>query len=206
MRVCSVLAAKGGVGKTTLCTTLAVAAVQDGKKAGIFDLDPQASATFWFDTREAETPPVASLVPSRLTHTLKAAKAAGFDLALIDTPPHNRDIAFEAAEASDLIIVPARPAVFDARAVEATLSIIRATGKPTYAVLTMCQPFGREVADTAEALALMGAIVCPVQIGHRIAYSRAQQTGLAAQELDPDGKAADEIKQLYAFICSRLNP
>jgi chromosome partitioning protein len=43
-----------------------------------------------------------------------------------------------------------------------------------------------------------------VRIGNRIAYSRAQQTGLAAQEIDPGGKAAEEIKQLYEFIAMAL--
>jgi chromosome partitioning protein len=39
----------------------------------------------------------------------------------------------------------------------------------------------------------------------RIAYSRAQQTGLAAQEVEPDGKAALEISLLYKYTLKRLN-
>jgi chromosome partitioning protein len=71
-------------------------------------------------------------------------------------------------------------------------------------VLTFCQPFGTEAADAAEAVTNLGAELCPVRIGNRIAYSRAQQTGLAAQEIDPGGKAAEEIKQLYEFIAMAL--
>ena len=49
MKVLSLISQKGGVGKTTLATALAVAATQDGKRVVMMDLDPQASATFWMD-------------------------------------------------------------------------------------------------------------------------------------------------------------
>ena len=44
MKVLAVLSQKGGVGKTTLATCLAVAAEQAGKEVAIIDLDPQATA------------------------------------------------------------------------------------------------------------------------------------------------------------------
>ncbi len=42
MKTLAVISQKGGVGKTTL----AVAAERDGRRAALFALDPQASATF----------------------------------------------------------------------------------------------------------------------------------------------------------------
>lgn len=45
--VVSVLSGKGGVGKTTLATTLYGTAVCRGDSAGIIDLDPQGNATAW---------------------------------------------------------------------------------------------------------------------------------------------------------------
>ena len=53
-------------------------------------------------------------------------------------------------------------------------------------------------------LSQLGAMLAPVRIHNRIAYSRAQQTGLTAQEFEPEGRAADEIKQLYSFMCMHL--
>ena len=64
---------------------------------------------------------------------------------------------------------------------------------------------GREIEDTVAAITQLGATLCPVRIGTRIAYSRAQQTGRTAQEIEPDGKAAQEIKQLYAYACMNLS-
>lgn len=74
MKTLAIISQKGGVGKTTIATALAVAAEKDGKIVAVFDLDPQASAAFWKDTREADTPAVVAIPPSRLQHVLKAAR------------------------------------------------------------------------------------------------------------------------------------
>ena len=55
VKVLSVVSRKGGVGETTLATTLAVEASRDGKKTVMFDLDSRASASFWKHTREDES-------------------------------------------------------------------------------------------------------------------------------------------------------
>ncbi len=204
MKIVAIISQKGGVGKTTLATAIAVAAEADGKQAAIFDLDPQASASFWHDTREAPTPAVAAIPSSRLQHLLQAAKESGCDLALIDAPPFAKDIAFEAAHHADFILIPTRPAVLDVMAMTKTLDLMKHYSKPSAVVLTFCPHAGRELSDTEHAIGELGATLCPVRIGNRIAFSRAQQTGLAAQEYEPDGKAAEEINSLYKYMCIQL--
>jgi chromosome partitioning protein len=206
VRTLAIISQKGGVGKTTLATALAVAAERDGRSAAVFDLDPQASAAFWKDTREAESPAVVAVPPARLQHVLKAAAGTGCALAIIDAPPFAKDIAFEAAQHADLILIPTRPAVLDVMAMTKTLELVRHYAKPSSVVLTFCPIQGRELADTEDAVKQLGAMLTPVRIHSRIAYSRAQQTGLTAQELEPDGKAASEIKQLYLYVCMHLYP
>ena len=196
MKTLAVISQKGGVGKTTLATALAVAAEANGRPAAVFDLDPQASAAFWKDTREAETPAVIAVPPARLQHVLKAAAGSGCALAVIDAPPFAKDIAFEAAQHADFILIPTRPAVLDVMAMTKTLELVRHYTKPSSVVLTFCPIQGR--------VRQLGAMLAPVRIHNRVAYSRAQQTGLSAQEFEPDGKAADEIKQLYSFVCMHL--
>jgi chromosome partitioning protein len=201
MRILAIISQKGGVGKTTLATALAVAAEAAGKQAAVFDLDPQASAAFWHDTRESEAPAVVSIAPARLQHVLKAAAESGCDLAIIDAPPFAKDIAYEAAQQADFILIPTRPAVLDVMAMTRTLELVRHYDRPAAVVLTFCPAQGREVADTEEAVRQLGATLAPVRIHNRVAYSRAQQTGLTAQELEPSGKAAEEIKRLYDYAC-----
>ena len=86
MKVLSIISQKGGCSKTTLAVSLAVAAERERKKTAVFDLDPQASASFWKDTRQSASPAVVSCQSSRLGQMLKAAAEQG-DLAIIDAPP-----------------------------------------------------------------------------------------------------------------------
>jgi chromosome partitioning protein len=44
---------KGGAGKTTVATHLAVAFALSGSSAAILDVDPQGSLGEWFERREA---------------------------------------------------------------------------------------------------------------------------------------------------------
>src|SRR5512144_1574517 len=126
MKVVSLVSQKGGVGKTTLATALAVAAHGDGKQVFLVDLDPQASASFWMDTREDDGLAITAIPASRLGHVLEAAKgAAGADIAIIDTPPFAKDIAFEAAEHADLVLIPTRPAILDVMAMRRTIDLIK---------------------------------------------------------------------------------
>ena len=89
-------------------------------------------------------------------------------------------------------------------AVTKTLELVRHYDKPASVILTFCPVRGREMDDTEDAIRAMQAEIAPVRIHNLIAYSRAQQTGLAAQEFEPDGKAALEIKQLYDYTCMQL--
>jgi chromosome partitioning protein len=171
----------------------------------MFDLDPQASASFWKDTRKDESLAITAIPAARLTHMLTAVREAGCDLAIIDTPPFSKDIAYEAAQHADFVLVPTRPAVLDVMAMTRTLDLVKHYGRPYGVVLTFCPPQGREIEDTVRVISQLGADLCPVRVGSRIAYSRAQQTGHAAQEIEPDGKAAQEIKELYAYVCMNLN-
>jgi len=81
----AILSQKGGTGKTTMALHLAVGAEKAGQLAAVIDLDPQASAAGWKDSRQAETPVVVSVPATRLPQALEAARAGGADLALIDS-------------------------------------------------------------------------------------------------------------------------
>src|SRR6202453_3532734 len=96
MRTIEILSQKGGSGKTTLALHLAVAAERAGRVAAVIDLDPQASAAGWKDSRSTETPVVVAMPASRLSQALDTARGAGADLALIDSAPHAGDVALAA--------------------------------------------------------------------------------------------------------------
>lgn len=205
MKVISIISQKGGVGKTTLAIALAVEASKQGKNTLLIDLDPQASASFWNDSRTEELgPAITAIPPARLEHYLKASKETGVDFVFIDTPPFAKDIAYDAAKFANFVLIPARPAILDIIAMTRTVDLIKTFSKNAAVALTFCPPIGKELEETKEAIAQLDIDLCPIFIGNRIAFSRAQQSGLAAQEYEPNGKAAEEIKQLYAYMCIQV--
>ena len=56
MKVISLVSSKGGRGKSTLATNLAVAATRGGIATVIIGLDAQATAWHWGQKRQAVTP------------------------------------------------------------------------------------------------------------------------------------------------------
>ena len=130
MYTITLVAQKGGTGKTTLAINLAVAAEAVGHRAVLIDLDPQASAAGWGDHRTLARPVVAPVPATRLEDALGTARAHRADLAIIDTAPHSESSALEAARAADLSLIPLRPGILDLRALRTTADIWLA-GTPT---------------------------------------------------------------------------
>ena len=206
MDIVAIIAQKGGTGKTTLAVSLAVAAEHAELTAAIVDLDPQASASNWGDRREATSPVVVSAQPARLGHVLDAAREQSVDLLLIDTAPRAEQAAVAAAKAAELILVPCRPAIYDLETVATTVELIRFAGdKPVVVVLNGVPPRGPKRDQATEILKSMGLLVCPTSFGYRAAFDHAGSLGLNAQEYDPRGKAADEIKLVYMFMSKLIN-
>ena len=135
---------------------------------------------------------------------LKAAEAAGADLAIIDGAAVARDIAFQAAKCADFALIPTKAAIFDSMSMIQTIDVIQQAAKPFTLVLNFVPPQGQETADAITMAEQLNAPVCPVFIGNRKAFFRAQSAGLAVQEHDPDSKAADEINHLYSYILIHL--
>jgi len=206
MHTVAILSQKGGTGKTTIALHLAVAAEHAGQAAAVIDLDPQASAAGWKDSRAGETPVVVSVPAARLSQALQVAEEAGAAMTVIDSAPHSSDVALAAAEAADLILIPCRPGILDLRAIATTARIAKLAGKSAYVVLNTMPPRAPNVlADAKAAVAVHGLAVAPISIQQRAAYAHALTAGQTAPEYEPGGKAAEEIAQLYAWLQTALN-
>jgi len=205
LQVVAVVAEKGGVGKTTLALTLAVAAVQAGRKVAVFDLDPQATAAQWTDRRDNEFPWVVATPATRLDAAMANAKGQGVDFVVIDTPPHAGTDAVEAARRSDLVLVPVEPHIYTLETLPKLGNLLNlAGGTPALFVVCKAAIQGKEGQDAAAYIKEQGFDVCPVTLHLRAAHRHAGNVGLTAQEYEPKGKAADESLQLYTYTMQLL--
>ncbi len=203
MYTLTLMAQKGGTGKTTLAIHLAVAAEQAGRRAALVDLDPQASAAGWGDHRGSDRPAVAAVPAARLGDALAAARGHGADLAIIDTAPHSQSAALAAARAADLALLPLRPGVLDLRALGTTADICQLAGAAAAVVLNQAPPRG-PLADQAAEAAAARLEVAPCRVGARVAFQHSLTRGLGVLEHEPRGQAAREIRALFEWAWARL--
>lgn len=205
MHVLAIIGQKGGNGKTTTALGLAVAASLAGHDVAVIDLDPQTTAANWSDRRGKETPAVVSCQASRLTHVLEAAAKEGADLAIIDTPGKSTDPLITAAKAADFVLMPIQPQLYDIETLGSLKDGLTLAGNPPAAVFVNRAPIqGRRHTETQEAAAAQGFAVCPVVIFARAAHGDAGNIGQVAAEYEPNGKAAQEIAELYAYSAIAL--
>jgi len=168
-------------------------------------MDPQKSLTKWCRHRNDQNLPVESVSPAKLPDALAALERGRVTLVIIDTPAGETSAADTAIKAADLCVIPARPAIFDIWSSEATRGKIKTLGKEFAFILNQCPPMqeSQRVQDGTAALESMGGLLRPL-ISSRVAYQEAARTGLGATEIDGDGKAAEEIRQLWASLKRRL--
>lgn len=205
MKTIALVSQKGGAGKTTIALHLAVAAELAGKPTAVIDLDPQASASSWGDSREQETPVIVSAPASRLSKVLEAAIQANAELVIIDTAPHSESASLTAARAADLVLIPCRPAILDLRAISNTVDLVKLAQTKAVIVLNTVPPRGSLADEATDAVGVYELPISPIRIGQRAAFMHSLTAGQTAQEYEPHGKAAHEIQQLYKYVCKQVN-
>jgi len=195
---------KGGSGKTTLAVHVAVAAGEAGERVVIVDTDPQRSASTWGGSHQQDTPIIAPVAAAELGSVMAAARHDAMTLCIIDTAPHAAPDAVRVAQLADLIIIPCRPAAFDLAAAGSAVDIVRAAGARGAFVLSACPFRAPEIAETHTVLESFGLPIAPVAITDRRAFARAVATGRAVTEFDAEGKAAEEIRELWHWLKQEL--
>jgi chromosome partitioning protein len=204
MKKIAFLAQKGGSGKTTLAVHTAVAATEAGEIVVVIDTDPQKSATVWGDARSQNAPIVATAAAAELGQVIEAAGQENMTLAIVDTAPHAAPDATRIVRAVDLVTIPVRPTAFDIAAAGSAVEIVKAAGVRAVFVLSACPFRSPEIAETRTVLAEYGLPIAPVEIIDRRAFARAVATGRAVTEFESDGKAANEIRRLWAWLKEQI--
>lgn len=195
---------KGGSGKSTLAAHIAAHVHKSTKPCLMIDADPQGSLTLWHKLRGTNEPPIKSAVNS-VTGIIAAAKREGIEWVFVDTPPNTSAVVEDAIKNATMVIIPARPGVFDVDAVQATIQTCRSARKP-YAVVLNGAPARRDeeespiVTIARQSLAKFKAPVWSGQITNRADLLMALAQGEGAREYSAEGRAAAEIGKLWTAI------
>lgn len=200
MKTVALISQKGGTGKSTIATHLAVCAERDHKQVAIFDIDPQASAYKWSQRRHAETPTVVKATAVQLPTLVQQAQAQHADLVFIDTAGRSDVAAHHALQVADLILVPCRPSAADLDAIEDTIHLIHLSKDRRAAVILNAAPVRGGMAADARAAIADRLEVVPIVLCQRSAYAYAWIDGRSVEEYEPEGKAATEIRALYRWL------
>lgn len=173
-----------------------------------FQSSAMVNAVNWFDRREGDGPDVASIQPGAIRRSLDAYRGLGMDWVFIDTPGKMDSASTEAAKHADIVLVPSQAQIFSIETLEPLKRLLDIAGSPlTFVVLNLVHPNagGRAVDDAAAIAASFNVKVAPIHMSRRKTYEDAPALGQTPQELEPHGRAAQEVAGLFAFISEQAN-
>lgn len=206
--IIAVLNQKGGAGKTTTSTNLAVALQQAGSKVLLIDSDPQGSARDWNEANGGELLPVVGMDRETLPADLKAIQG-GYDFVIIDGAPQIAKLAAAAVKVADLVLIPVQPSPFDIWAASDLVELVKARqevtdGQPVAAFL-----ISRAITNTKlsgeinEALEEYGFPVLKNGTTQRVIYPTTASSGETVFS-QPGNPAIAEIEAIAEEILEML--
>ncbi|MBM3265604.1 MAG: AAA family ATPase [candidate division Zixibacteria bacterium] len=200
---------KGGSGKTTIATHLAILRAASGADVLLVDADDQGTASQFTAMRNEKLAGQAGYTGIQLSgmavRTEIVRLKSKYDDIIIDSGGRDTGSQRAGLTVADLMLVPCLPRSFDIWTLAKTADLIRQMlpANPNLRVsvfLSRTDPSSLDSAEAAEALKdamdVMTFIASPV--GARKAFSQASAAGLSVTEFRPrNEKAVAEITTLY---------
>lgn len=205
---------KGGTGKSTVATNLAVVLASQGRDLLLVDADPQESSVAFTNVRNEALAGGAGYTCIALTGRAVATElrrlAPKYQDVIIDTGGNDPSAQRAALGLCDVYLVPFAPRSFDVWTLDKVAALVEEArafnpGLRALAFLNRADAIG---SDNESAAAILQADAnlqfIPAALGSRKSYARAATSGLAVTELRPkDAKAIEEIEALVALVAVR---
>lgn len=203
---------KGGVGKTTISVNLAVSFAQRGKSVCIIDTDQnQNSAVEWVTYRSPERP-VIQVFPFKLeqisTKTINDLEKK-FDVVILDGSPQLSELATRTLIVSDYVIIPINTSLFDFKAFEKFLDLLKEVDKnrvaidmPSIKAFAVLNKINERTMLSNEIIGGLQNFDVPIlktKLANRTAYGETTLDGLGVTE-GRDKKASEEFNKLVDEI------
>jgi chromosome partitioning protein len=212
--VISITNLKGGVGKTTIATNLAVAFALKNKRVILLDTDKQASCVVWNTERTIQPAiNVKSVILETNLAKVVETELQNYDVIIIDGAPSLDTLAKKTILVSDLVIIPIQPSLYDLRAYERFIvnfneckAAKKKVGKQVFVVtlLNRVNPNTLLSKEVFEALSLQNVPILTTKLTNRISYADTITNGQSVLE-SKDHKAKAEMQNLHKEITEKLN-
>jgi len=195
--IITVATMKGGSGKSTVASCLAVYWHLRGRRPTLIDADPQRSIVR-LAARERALGGVAVVEDATEEASKTARRLAGNNgLVIIDTPGFRSKTTLDCVAAADFLLVPVKPSPFDVDRMLDTLGILteRADGlQPLFrCLLTQTTRDSVIARHIRSELADAGLPVLQSEMTNRVAYPEASLWGATPSLISWKGPAAREI-------------
>ena len=207
-KIIAVLNQKGGVGKTTIATNIAVALQQAGSKVLLIDSDPQGSSRDWNEANGGELLPVVGLDRETLATDLKAIQS-GYDFVVIDGAPQVAKLAAAAVKIANIVIIPVQPSPYDIWAAADLVDLVKARQELTDGLPFAAFVINRAIANTklsgevSEALEGYGFPILKNYTSQRVIYPTTASIGQTVFS-QPGNPAIAEIEAIAEEILEML--
>ena len=202
---------KGGSGKTTIATTLAIMRADEGRDVLLIDADDQETASDFTILRNERQPGGAGYTSIKLTgsavRTETQRLAGKYDDIIIDTGGRDTASQRAALTVAEILLVPCLPRSFDIWTLEKVAQLVQDIRSvnpalQAYTFLNRADPAGPDNEEAAEVLREASELVflaTPLIV--RKAFGKAAAQGLAVTELKPpDEKAIQEVRALFERV------
>ena len=201
--IITVATMKGGSGKSTVASCLAVHWHLQGRRPTIIDADPQRSIAR-LATRERALGGV-SVMEDTTENAWKTARrlsAAGAPV-IIDTPGFRSVTTLACIAITDFLLVPVKPSPFDVDRMLDTLDVLLKGERPVFRCLLTQTTRDSVIAKHIRSeLTEVGLPVLQSEMMNRVAYPEAALWGATPSLIDRAGPAARDIAAIVEEIDS----